>query len=133
MKRVFFAVLIALAVTAVVSAQSYTVQSVSGRVSRTAGNSRVDIAVGDILTADTVVHTGIGSSLVLKEGDKTFTIPAGQSGNKIEDLVNAGSGIRIGGNVTQANTTSASRSAAQIATASARASDAAGFDNIDEE
>jgi len=133
MKKVLMVLVIALAVTAVVSAQSFTVQSVSGRVQREASNRMVNIATGDTLSADTVIHTGIGATLILKEGDKTFTVPAGQNGKKVSELIGSGSGIRIGGNVTQSHTGTINRNVAQVSTASARASDAAADDDVSAE
>ena len=130
MKRIVILVLIALAVTMAVSAQSYTVQKVTGRVQREAGASRVDVAVGDVLSADTVIHTGVGGSLELNQGGRTFTVPAGQNGRRLADVLGSGSGVRIGGNVTQTGTGTASRSTGQVSTASARASDAAEDDDI---
>ena len=130
MKKVVLVVLIAMAVTAAVAAQSYTVQSVSGRVQREAGNSRIDIAVGDVLSADTIIHTGIGAALVVRVGERTVNIPAAQNGMRLAELVASGSGIRISGNVVQVDTGAVSRTTAQVGTASARASDAAEDDDI---
>jgi len=128
MKKAVFVIVIALAVTSAVfaqNAQSYTVQSVAGRVQMEAGNNRVEVAVGDVLSADTVIHTGIGASLVLISGDRTVSVPAAQNGKKIADLVTSGSGIRISGNVAVIDTGAVNRNVGQVSTASARASDAA--------
>ena len=134
MKRAIMVLVIALAVTATVSAQNFIVQSVSGRVQRESGISKVDVTVGDNLSGNTVLHTGLGSSLVLKEGDKTFSVAAGQSGKRVSELVNIGSGIRIGGNVTnQASTGRQSRVTGQTSTAAARASDVAADDDVSAE
>ena len=133
MKRICFFVVIALAVTAAVFAQDYTVQSVTGRVQREAGSNRVNIAVGDVLTAQMVIYTGIGASLVLRDKDNTFTIPGGQNGRRVADLIASGSGVRIGGNVTQTDTGAANRNVGQVSTAAARASDAAVDDGGAEE
>jgi hypothetical protein len=129
MKRIGFLVVIALTITAAAFAQNYTVESVTGRVQREAGNSRVNVVVGDILTADTVIHTGVGASLTLKSGDNSFTIAAARNG-KVSELTTAASGVRIGGNITRVETDAASRTTAQVSTASARASDAAADDDI---
>jgi len=115
--------------TVCVFAQNYTVQSVTGRVQQERGNNRVDVNVGDTLTAETIIYTGIGASLVLKEGDNTFTITSTRSG-RVADLTVAASGIRIGGNIAVTDTSAVSRTTAQTATASARASDAAQDDDI---
>ncbi|MCL2044467.1 MAG: hypothetical protein FWG89_10045 [Treponema sp.] len=130
MKKIAFVMLIALAVTATISAQTYTVQSVTGRVQREAGNSRIDIAVGDVLSADTVIHTGIGAALVLHDGERTVTIPAAQNGKRLAELVTSGSGIRIGGNVVQVDTGAAGNIRGHTQTASTRSAEAAEDDDI---
>ena len=129
MKRVGFLVLIALAVTVAVFAQNYSVQEVTGRVEREAGNQRVAIRVGDTLTADTVIHTGVGASLVLKNGDRTFTVQAVRNG-KVSELITTASNVRITGNITRVDTAETSRTTTQVSTASARASDAAAGEDI---
>ena len=135
MKKIVLALLAGMAITATVSAQSYTVQSVTGRVQRevsqqAAGNSRIDIAVGDVLSADTVIHTGIGAALVVRVGERTVHIPAAQNGARLSELAANSTGVRISGNVTQVDTGAVSRTTTQIGTASARASDAAEDDDI---
>ena len=130
MKKICLTMVIAIVVTAAISAQSYTVQSVSGRVQQEAGNSRVDINVGDVLSANTVIHTGIGAVLVVWDGERTITIPAAQNGRPLAELTVSGTSVRISGNVTQVNTGAVSRTTAQVGTASARASDAAEDDDI---
>ena len=129
MKRIGFLVLIALAVVTAAFAQNYTVQEVTGRVEREAGAQRVALKAGDTLAADTVIHTGVGSSLVLKSGDRSFTDQAVRSG-KVSELTSAGSGVRISGNVTRVDTGQVNRTTAQVSTASARASDAAADEDI---
>ena len=135
MKRIVFLLLITLVFTALLSAQqgaaTYTVQSVTGRVQREAeANNRIDIAVGDVLSADTIIHTGIGASLVLRDGERTINIPAAQNGRRLADLLAGATGVRISGNVVQVDTGSVSRTTGQVSTASARASDAAEDDDI---
>ena len=112
-----------------VFAQNYSVQNVTGKVQREAGSGMVDVKAGDTLTADTVIHTGLGASLVLKDGDKTLTIAAGRKG-KVGELASAASGVRINGNVVHADTSAGGRTTAQVSTAAARASDAAADDDI---
>ena len=129
MKKIGFLALIALAVTTVVFAQSYAVQEVTGRVEREAGNQRVAIKAGDTLNADTVIHTGIASSLVLKNGDNSFTVQAVRSG-KVSELITAASNVRISGAITRVDTGQISRTTTQVSTASARASDAAEDEDI---
>ena len=130
MKRIIFLVLIAAVITAAAAAQNYTVQSVTGRVQRESGSSRIDIAVGDVLSADTIIHTGIGAALVVRDGERTLTVPAAQNGRRLSELAVGGIGVRISGNVAQVDTGAVNRTTAQIGTASARASDAAEDDDI---
>ena len=129
MKRTVFLVPIALVFISTVFSQNYTVQEVAGRVERESGSQKVVVKAGDTLTANTVIHTGIASSLVLKDGDKSFTIQAVRSG-KVSELISVASGIRLGGNITRVDTTEASRTTTQVSTASARASDAAADEDI---
>jgi len=124
MKKVAILFVMTCVLTVCVFAQSYTVQNVTGRVQQEKGGKLADVKTGDTLSADTVIHTGVGASLVLKEGDKTFTVQAARDG-KVAELTAAASGIRIGGNVVKTDTSVASRTTAQASTASARASDAA--------
>ena len=129
MKKIVFLVLIAIAVTTAVWAQNYTVQSVSGRVQRETGNSRVNVAAGDVLSADAVIHLSVGSTLVLREGERTFNISANQNG-RLGDLIAGSTGVRLGGNVAQTDTGAVGRTIGQIGTASTRASEAAEDDDI---
>ena len=132
MKKVIFVLVIALTITGVAFAQNYTVESVTGRVQREAGSNRVNVDVGDVLTSSTVIHTGVGASLVLKAGDNTFTVSAARSG-VVSDLITTASGVRIGGNITRSDTGAVARATGQIATASARASDAADDNDVSAE
>ena len=129
MKRIAVSIIMICVLAASVFAQSFSVQSVTGRVQREAGGSRIDVRAGDTLTADTIVHTGVGASLVLREGERTLTIPAARNG-RVGDLASASAGVRISGNVARAETGAIARTSAQISTASARASDAAADDDI---
>jgi len=124
MKKIAVLAVMMCALTACVFAQSYTVQNVTGRVQQEKGGKLVDVKTGDVLSADTVIHTGVGASLSLKDGDKTFTVQAARDG-KVAELAATASGVRIGGNVAKTDTSVASRTTAQASTASARASDAA--------
>ena len=132
MKRTVFFAIITFVLAGSVFAQSYTVESVTGRVQREAGNNRVDIRTGDTLAAETVIHSGIGAALVLNDGNSTVTIPAARSGS-IADLSVAVSGIRISGNVARIDTGAIGRATAQVSTASARASEAAQHEDISAE
>ena len=129
MKKILVLGVLLCAMTACAFAQSYTVQSVSGRVERETGGSRAEVKAGDTLSAGTVIHTGVGASLVLKEGEKTLTVQAARSG-KVSELAAASSGVRIGGNVAHTDTGAVSRTTGQVSTASARASDAAQDEDI---
>ena len=131
MKKLMLFAIFIFVVAGFVFAQSYTVQSVTGRVQREAAGSRIDVKAGDTLSAETVINTGIGSTLILKDGEKTLSIPAARSG-KVAELATMAvpSGIRISGNVIRTNTSEVGRTTGQVSTASARASDAAGNENI---
>ncbi|MCL2763121.1 MAG: hypothetical protein FWD36_07965 [Treponema sp.] len=129
MKKGILALVIAVMAMGIVFAQDYTVESVKGSVQREGGNGRVAVKAGDTLNADTVIHTAAGSSLVLKSGERTITIPAARNG-KVSDLAAIGSGLRIGGNVARVETAAATRTGGQASTASARASDAASDEDI---
>jgi len=96
---------------------------VTGRVQQEKGNSNVDIKAGDTLSADTVIHTGIGASLTLKDKDnKTFTVAAARDG-KVSELATASSGVRIKGSISKMDTGAVNRATAQASTASARANE----------
>ena len=130
MKKVLFLAILVCAVAVFAFAQDFTVQSVTGRVQRESGNQKIDVAAGDVLKADTVIITGVGASVVLKDADgKTFTVSAVKNG-KVAELTKSAAGIRIGGNVAKTDTGAAIRTTTQVGTASARASDQAGEDNI---
>ena len=130
MKKVVLFVIIVFFAAGMVFAQSYTVQSVAGRVQREAGSNRIDVKVNDTLTSDTVIHVGVGASLILKDADKTYTVSAARRG-KLEELISASSGVRITGNVTRADVGTTGRTTGQVATASARASDEAEAEDDD--
>ena len=129
MKKIVLFAIFVCAVAVFASAQSYTVQSVSGRVQQEVNGIRVDVKVGDILTAGTIIHTGIGASLTVTDGSRTLTVPAAKSGT-VAELAVAASGVTPGGNVAQVDTSAVSRTTGQVATASARASDAAQEEDI---
>ena len=133
-KATFFVIFICLAAV-LTFAESYTVQNVTGRVEREIGGNgaaaaRAIIKTGEMLDGETVIYTGIGSSIVLKDkGEKTTAVPAARNG-KVSDLVKAATGVRISSNIARTDTSAVGRSNAQIGTASARASEAAGDWNI---
>jgi len=123
MKKTIVLLVLLLAMTVCAFAQNYTVQTVTGRVQQEKSGSRIDVKVGDTITAETIVYTGVGASLVIKEDDKTFTISAAKSG-KVSELAFAG-GVKISGNIAKTDTAAVNRTTAQASTASARASEAA--------
>ena len=123
MKKVIMVLVIVLLAAGTVFAQSYSVQEVSGRVQREAGNSRVDIKIGDTLTVDTLIRINVGARLVLRDGEQTHNVPA--RNGKVGDLISQEPGFKINGNVTRVEVGAVSRANAQVATASARASEAA--------
>ena len=130
MKKIVILIVLMCAMAGAVFAQSYAVQSVTGRVQREAGGSRVDVKAGDILTGETIIITGIGASMMLKDGNKIFSVPSARNG-KLVDLVVAASAVRVtSGNVIRTDTSAVSRTTGQVSTASARASDAAGDEDI---
>jgi hypothetical protein len=125
MKRIFFTVMfVALVFGAAFGDEAFTVQTINGRVERQNGAAWTAIAAGDQLVPSTVIRTGINSSLVVKSGDKTFTVRAVQNGSigELTDAVVA-SGVRIDGPIIQADTTRRDRNIGRISTNSARASD----------
>ena len=65
----------------------------------------------------------------MNNGEKSFTINGVRSG-KLTDLTTIASGLHISGNIVKTDTASVIRATAQISTASARASEAAGDDDI---
>jgi hypothetical protein len=83
------------------------------------------VTAGDTLTAAAVLKTGVGSSLTLKSGGKTYKITGVNTGKKVSDLVSgSGSGIQISGRAVQTNTAEAGRTTGRVSTASARAGSA---------
>ena len=131
MKKILVLAILACVITAFAFAtENYTVQNVTGRVERESGGQRVMVKAGETLDAETIVHTGVNSTLTLKSGEgKTFTVNAARNG-KVAELTKVASGVRIGGNVARTDTGSVNRTTAQVGTASARASDQAGADDI---
>jgi phage gp45-like len=124
MKKVVFLAVLMFVMAVCAFAQSYTVQSVTGRVQQDKSGNRVEVKAGETLSGDTVIYTGIGASIVVKEGDKTYTIKAARNG-KVSELATSSSSVQINGNVATTNTDAVSRTTTKASTASARASDAA--------
>ena len=111
----------------VFASDTYTVQSVAGKVEREVSPGKWEaVTVGTTLTGVTVINTGINSVLVLKNGSRSVTVPAMKKGT-VETLAAAGggTGIRIGGKVSGSDTAVTSRGTVSTSTASTRASEAA--------
>ena len=128
MKRfVILAVLLGL-VVAFAFAQDFTVTSVTGSVERVSGNQKTAVKVGDTLAADAVINTGNGASLEVRAvSGRTITIAQSRNGT-LAELTRGG--VSVSGNISRTNTDAVNRQTAGNATASARASDAAGDDDI---
>ncbi|MDR3019531.1 MAG: hypothetical protein LBU66_01340 [Treponema sp.] len=129
MKKAIFIFALLLALTVAVSAQSYTVQEVTGRVQKESGSNRINVTSGETLTDETIIHTGVGASLMLRNGDDTFAVTAAKSG-KLSELVIPAAGVRVRGNALRADTTEVTRTTGQLSTAAGRASDLAADDNV---
>lgn len=126
-KLIVFLMLACLLTTFAFTAERFTVQSVKGTVEKVSGGA---IKAGDALDGQTVIRTGVGASVVLMDADgKSITVPAARNG-KVSDLAKAAVGVRIGGNVVRTDTDAVSRTTGQVGTASARASDQAGGEDI---
>jgi len=133
MKRFIILAVFVCVIVSFAFAESFTVQNVTGRVERESAGQRVAVKTGDTLDGETVIYTGVGASVVLKDkGDKTFTVPAARNG-KVTELAKAASGVRVSGSVARTDTGVVSRTTAQVSTASARASDAAKDEEIADE
>jgi hypothetical protein len=133
MRRILLILAVLMAIGGAAFAQSFTVQSVSGRVEQETGGGWAAVSTGDTLSGDSVIRTGIGARLTLASEGRTFSIGAVQTG-KLASLAgnsagNSG-GIRIDGRVVQTDTGEVSRSTGRVNTASARAGDAAAEEDI---
>jgi hypothetical protein len=128
MKKICALLLFGLVFSAMVfAADTYTVQSVAGKVEREVSPGKWEaVAAGATLTGATVINTGINSTLVLKSGSRSVTVPAMKKGT-VETLAAAGgsAGIRIGGKVSTSDTSVTARGTVNVSTASTRASEAA--------
>ena len=125
-------VMIAMAFAAVslfaAKAESYVVDSVSGKVQyEAAPGSWKDVAQGQTITSATVVKTSLNSSLVVSAGDNKVTIKAMQNG-ALDKLVDAASGtaktIKKGSIKNDSIASKAEGKSKGVATASSRASEA---------
>ena len=126
-KVLIVAFLVCLFTTFAFAAESFTVQTVTGPVKNASG---VEIKANDKLDGDTVISVGgLGAYIILNDSTgKDMTLR--QSG-KVSDLIaKASGGLRMSQGVVQTDTTAVTRSIGQTSTASARASDQAGEDDI---
>ena len=131
MKKLILVALIVFAVTMAVSAQTYTVQELTGRVEREVGTNKWEpVKVGDALKGDTVIRTVIGANLTVTTGSDVLAVGPMKNG-KLSDLVGSASVIQIQGKVAETNT--AVNRNTRVSTASARASSAAAEIEVEEE
>ena len=120
MKKILFFVVIGFFTAAVGFAQSYNVQSVTGQVQRESGSRRINIRNGEVLNANVVIHTALGASIVLRQGDVTVTIPAARSG-RVGDLVaQVAQELEADGTAPRTINAPMNRTAGNIPTAAAR-------------
>ena len=132
MKKIMFCVLMIIAATCIF-AQSYVVDEVTGRVEKETGSGKWElIKAGDKLSADTIIKTGMGSTLKVKLDDKVLTVPPVKNG-KLGELAGSSNAVQIQSRVSQTDTAEVSRSSASAVTASARASNAAADLEVAEE
>jgi hypothetical protein len=128
-KIVFLVLILGLAFSGIAfAADSYVVQSVTGKVEKEVSPGKWEaVSVGSNLSAAIMLNTGLNSSLVVKNGDKTVTIKAMQKGT-VESLAAAGSSgsVKIGGRISVSNTAVNARGTSNTSTASTRASEAVG-------
>jgi len=131
MKRVILILVIVFAVTMAVSAQTYTVQEITGRVEQNAGGRWEPVNVGDTLRADAVIRTLIGARLSIRSGNDILTVGAMRNGILMELLDNSAV-IQLQDRVSHTDTEATERISGRVTTASARASDAAGDFELEE-
>ena len=86
-----------MAVSMFAAGGTYKVKSVSGKVTyeATPGNWK-NVAVGQELSASTVINTSLNSTLVIVLDDKDVTIKAMQKGT-VDSLASAATGVAKGG------------------------------------
>ena len=126
-KMVVIAFVLGLVLSGMVFADGdYTVHSLKGDVQREVSPNKWEtVSVGQKLAPSARIKTGIGASLVLKEGSRTITVSALKN-NTVEKLaVETGSAVRIGGKASDTSGAVATRATSGVSTASTRASDAA--------
>ncbi len=127
-KKLILAVVFAVAAV-MAFAGDYTVSSVTGKVQyESAPGTWKDIVAGDVLSASTMINTGLNSKLVLTIDDDTLTIKPMQKGT-IEKLLQTSGVVKSGakGKINVAKSGTAEEKAVTskgISTASSRASEA---------
>jgi len=125
-KFVIFAILFCLATVFVFA--DFTVTSVTGSVERISGNLKIAVKAGDTLASDVVINAAEGASLVLRAANgRTITITGARNGT-VAELTRVG--VNIGGNVSRTNTDAVNRQTTGTVGGTARASDAAGDEDI---
>jgi len=125
-KLVIFAVL--LCVVSAFAFADFTVTAVTGNVTRVSGSQNVSVRVGDTLASDVVINAPDGASVVLRAATGRIITVTGARNGTVADLTRVA--VNITGNVSRTNTDAVNRQTTGSATASARASDAAGDDDI---
>ena len=133
MKKILVFVLVSMIAAVGIFAQSYTVDEVSGSVTIDTGGGKLEqIKVGDKLTADTIIRTGIGASLKVKLDELTLIVGSAKNG-RLGDLAGSSTGIQIQGRVSQTEDGEGGRTSGRTVTATARAADAAADLEVAEE
>jgi len=123
MKRLILTAILVCAAAAFVFAENFTVVSITGRVEKESGNQRVEVRVNEVLDGNVIIHTGVGASVVLRdESGRSVTVAAGRNGSVTELTSATTPSVRAGGTISRTDTSAASRSTAQVGTASARGS-----------
>lgn len=137
-KKIIFALVFAIvSACAFAEAASYTVVSVTGKVQYEAGPGVMkDIEKGDVLSASTVINTGLNSKLVLSIDDDKITVKPMQKGT-IEKLLQSAGVVKSGAknklNVAKSSVaTDGAVDSKGISTASTRASEAKEDFDLDE-
>jgi len=125
-KFVIFTIL--LCVIAVFAFADFTVTSVTGNVMRVSGSQNILVRVGDTLASDAVIDAPEGASVVLRAANGRIITVTGARNGTVAELTRVA--VNITGNVSRTNTDAVNRQTTGSATASARASDAAGDDDI---
>ena len=106
----------------------FTVTSVTGTVERINGNQRIAVKAGDTLAANVIINAAEGASLILRAANgRTITI-SGERNGTVAELTRVG--VNIGGNVSRTNTDAVNRQTTGTVGGTARASDAAGDEDI---